>query len=158
MNTSTISLVSTTSSSGSLKPYTCVQSSPHNHGPKYKDRIHCASTSVSPFRKLCQLRAPKRSTPTVRERERAIQKQKSELEKREETVKLREEMAEKREWSLKAGFFELAQAKVKDACDAAAKRDEGKDRGGGCRSWRQVWRRKPSSGKGWAKWEEGRFA
>ncbi|KAF1933145.1 uncharacterized protein M421DRAFT_190720 [Didymella exigua CBS 183.55] len=157
MNTSTTSLVSTISSSRSFKPYVCVLPSSHTHAEKYKSRIHCPSKPASPFRGLCQIKISKPARPTIQERERAIQKHHIELEKREEKVLLREEMAEKREWSLKAGFFELAQAKVREACDAAAGKEQGKIRGSAFRSWKQVWRRKSSSGRGWAKWEEGRF-
>lgn len=67
-------------------------------------------------------------------------------------------MVERRECSLKARFFELAQQKVKDACDAAARKDEPATRGGSSRRWKQVWKRNRGEGKGWAKWEEGRFA
>lgn len=72
-------------------------------------------------------------------------------------MKLREDNVEKREWRLKAGFFELAQAKVRDACDAAARKEERKTPNGLPRSWKRVWRREYDSGRGWSKWEEGRF-
>lgn len=157
MNASAASLISTTSSFSSFKPYICVQPSPHTHAKKHKPRIHCSSKSTSPFQRLRRFKSPKPAKPTIQDRERATQKHNIELEKREEKVRLREEMAEKREWSLRAGFFELAQAKVREACDAAGKKEQGKARGTECRSWKQIWRRMPSSGRGWAKWEEGRF-
>jgi hypothetical protein len=161
MNTSTTSLVSTASSSPSLKPYICVQPSPHTHAPHYKSRIHCASpprpqSFLSPLRKLCHFKPPQ-SQPRLQDRERAIQKHAAALSQREEKVRLREEMLLERERSLKARFFELAQQKVRDACDAAARKDEpAATRGAHGRRWKQVWMRK-SGGTGWAKWEEGRF-
>lgn len=157
MNTSTTSLVSAVSSSASFKPYVCVQSSPHIHAPQYKDRIHCPTTPLllKPFRKLCHSKTPQ-PQPSIQDRELAVQKQKAALEQREEKVRLREEMVVRRERSLKARFFELAQQKVKDACEAAARKEESGTQRSDCRSWKQVWMRK-SRGKGWAKWEEGRF-
>ena len=65
-------------------------------------------------------------------------------------------MVEQRERSLKARFFELAQQKVKDACEAAAREDEPRTQSSDWRSWKEMWMRK-SHGEGWAEWEKGRF-
>lgn len=159
MNTSTTSLVSHVSSSASFKPYVCAQPSQHTHAPQYKNRIHCTSPqspsllSLQPLRKLCHFKTPQ---PRIQDRERAVLKHKAQLEQREEKVRLREEMVEKRERSLKARFFELAQQKIQDACDAAAIKDEPRTQDGGRRRWKQVWKRKCGR-EGWTKWEEGRF-
>lgn len=144
MNASTTSLVSTSSSSGSLKPNICVQPSPHPHEENYQPRIHCPPKPSSVFHRLHPFK-PTKPKQTLRDRGLATQALATELSKREEKVRLREEMVEKREWRLKAGFFELAQKKVREACDGAA----GKEEKGGWRGWRK--------GRGWKRWEEGRF-
>ena len=158
MNTSTTSLVSTTSSSGSLKPYVCAQSSAHAHADKYKHRTKCTLKTPQihqSFRHLTSTKSPK---PTLPERERAVQRRETELEKREARIQAAEENLNKRERGLRSAFLELAQVKARAACNAAAKdQAEARKSGGMCQSWKQIWKRKDSNGKGWAKWEEGRF-
>jgi len=168
MNTSTTSLVSTVSSSASFKPYICVQPSPHTHASEYNSRIHCASPPQKQHQLLLKLRdlLPSKAsmiitrtttTPSIQDRERALQTHAAALSQREQKVRLREEMLEKRELGLKARFYELAQQRVRDACDAAARKDEERvTRGAECRSWKSMWKRK-ANGEGWKRWEEGRF-
>ncbi|KAF3053927.1 hypothetical protein E8E11_011889 [Didymella keratinophila] len=167
MNTSTTSLVSTVSSSASFKPYICVQPSPHTHASQHKSRIHCASCPQKQHQLLPKLRhlLPSRAptvtrtttTPSIQDRERALQTRAAALSQREQKVRLREEMLEKRELGLKARFYELAQQRVRDACDAAARKEDlTRPRGGGWTRWKCGWKRDATE-KGWAKWEEGRF-
>lgn len=156
MNNSTTSLVSTTSTSSGSKPYVCVQTSEHTHANKYKSRISCAVNPILSFQRLRSLGTPKDQKPTLQERERAVQKRESELAQREAKLLSNEEENNKREQRLRSGFLELAQIKVRAACEAAkSKEEKGDVDSNTCRPW---WRSRECNGKGWAKWDEGKFA
>jgi hypothetical protein len=157
MNNSTTSLVSTTSSSSGFKPYVCVQTSEHTHANKYKSRISCTVNPILSFQRLRSLGTPKDQKPTLQERERAVRKRESELAQREAKLLSNEEENNKREQRLRSGFLELAQVKVRAACEAAkSKESKGDmDSSSTCRTW---WRGRECDGKGWSKWEEGKFS
>ena len=158
MNNSTASLVSSKSSSSGFKPYICVQTSSHTHAPKHKSRTSCTFNPVLSIHRFRLLKTPKDPRPTLQERERALQKRQKELAQREATLLSKEEMNVAREQRLRSGFLELAQVKIRTACEAAREQEvEVKESKGLCRSLTKRWGRRRGGEKGWAKWEEGKF-